>query len=107
MKHGLSDKDKSKQTIKLSEETLITETDYVPTINTLDELQFALADVLHTEDPSLEISENLMKIILKGQKSPYVTYHGVKLFIKGTRETIEQLEEMTPSQKVEFEKSKK
>lgn len=69
-----------------------------PAISTLESLQFAIADVVNgpDPDPSIEITETLMRTILRGQKSAYVTYHGVKLYIEGTRDRIKAEEELGP-----------
>lgn len=86
------------KSIKITE----TEKDFAPTkepaISTLEALQFAIADVYNAPgvDPALEITETLMKQILRGQKSAYVCYHGVKLYIEGTKERIEAEEKLGP-----------
>lgn len=69
-----------------------------PAISSLDQLQFAIADAVSGVDPDpyLEVTETLMRQILRGQKSAYVTYHGVKLYIEGTRDRIVEENKLNP-----------
>jgi antitoxin component HigA of HigAB toxin-antitoxin module len=85
---------------KNSKETKIVETEpKTAAIADLNALQFAIADVMSgvDNDPEIEITESLMRQILRGQRSAYVTYHGVKLFVEGTRDDIKMQENMTPN----------
>jgi hypothetical protein len=71
-----------------------------PVIKDLNTLQLAIAESVAgiDPDPSFEVTEDLMKIILRGQRSAYVTYHGAKVYIEGTRDTLSLQDSMKPEE---------
>lgn len=67
-------------------------------IDNMHSLEFACAELMGdaTLDQSLEVTPDIMKIILRGQKSAYVVYHGIKVYIAGTRDTLEAMDDLSP-----------
>lgn len=72
----------------------------IDVIDTPDKFERAIGNAQLDGLDSIEVDEKLFKHLCKNSKTAYLTYGkpGIKVYLKGTRETNEQLEKMTADQ---------
>lgn len=73
-------------------------------IDSPDDFRMAVAEAQMAGVDHLVVSERVMKYLLRGNKSEYLTYGdpGLKIFLEGTKEEIERRERMSAEQYHEY-----